>query len=210
MAFQLGNIAIKGLLVIVLLLIGLAIARLIRAAVVKILKTLKVDFLADRIELTGLLSKGNIKRTLSELIGDICYWFAILASVAVAINAIGLTVATDLLNRIILYIPNIIAAIFILILGILGATLLGNGAKTAAANAGVEQAHALGNIVKIIITVFTAIIALEQLAINMRLIEFTITIFVATLGLGTAIAFGLGCKDIAAEQMAGWLRKLKK
>ena len=207
---QLGRITIKALLVIILLLIGWSISKVLKTAVIRLLKTLKVDLLADRIELSNLLTAGGIKLSLSELIGTLCYWLGILITFVVAVNAIGLTVAADLLNRIILYIPNIIAAIFILVLGILGATLLGNTTKTAASNAGVAQAHMLGNVVKIIIVVFTVIMTLEQLTINTRILELVISISLITIGLAAALAFGLGCKDIAKDYLSEVLKKLKK
>ncbi|MDD5195146.1 MAG: hypothetical protein PHQ96_05700 [Candidatus Omnitrophica bacterium] len=210
MFFQLGRIGLKALLAAILLIIGLVLSKMLKTVVTRVLKTLKVDLLADRIELSEVLAKGGIKYSLSELIGTICYWLGILISFVVAVNAIGLTIAADLLNRVVLYIPNIIAAIFILILGILGATLLGNSTKTAAANAGVAQANLLGNVVKITIVIFTAIMTLEQLLINTRILELVLSIALATMGLATAIAFGLGCKDIAAQQLDEWIRKLKK
>jgi putative Mn2+ efflux pump MntP len=124
---------------------------------------------------------------------------ALLVTFVAAINAIGLTVAADLLNRIVLYIPNIIAAIFILILGMFVATLLSNIVRTAANNAGVAQSKLLGKVVEIAVAVFAIAITLEQLGIGAKVIELFITVILASIGLGLALAFGLGCKDIAAK-----------
>lgn len=96
---------------------------------------------------------------------------ALLVTFVVAINAIGLTVAADLLNRVILYVPNIIAAIFILILGMFVATLLKNIVQTAASNAGLAQAKLLAKVVEVTIIVFAIAITLEQLGIGARVIE---------------------------------------
>src|SRR5208283_3611247 len=100
------------------------ISKLIRTVVTKGLRAVKLDELSDRIELEALLEKGGISYSLSELIGIICYWLALLVTFMVAINSIGLTIAAELLNKVVLYIPNVIAAVFILILGMFIATLL--------------------------------------------------------------------------------------
>ena len=137
---QIGQFLVSILLVLVILVFGWIIACIIKGLVTKALRAVKLDMLSDRIELDALLEKGGITLSLSEIIGVICYWLALLVTFMVAINAVGLTIAADLLNKIVLYIPNVIAAIFILIVGMFVATLLRNIVTTAANNAGVAGA----------------------------------------------------------------------
>ncbi|MBU0709425.1 MAG: hypothetical protein KJ793_01805 [Candidatus Omnitrophica bacterium] len=207
---QIGKFLVNVLLVIIILIIGWIIARLIKAVVIKTLKAIKMDKLADRIELSNLLEKGGITHSFSELIGIICYWLALLVAFVVAINAAGLTIAADLLNKVILYIPNVIAAMFILILGMFIATLLKNIVQTAANNAGIPQGNLLSRVVEAIIVVFAVIVALEQLQIGIRITELTISIILGSLGLAVALAFGLGCRDIAAKYVDNFIDKMKK
>jgi len=207
---QVGQFLVNVLLVIVILIIGWIISKAIKALVVRVLKTVKLDTISDKIELKELLEKGGIKYALSDLIGVVCYWLALLVTFVVAINAVGLTIAADLLNRIVLYIPNIIAAIFILILGMFVATVLKNIVQTAANNAGLSQVKLLGRMVEIAAIVFAVAIALEQLNIGAKVIELMISIVLVSLGLGLALAFGLGCKDMAARFMSDVADKFKK
>lgn len=207
---QIGQFVINILLVLIILIIGWLIAKIIRTIVTKALRAIKLDELSDRIELEALLEKGGISYSLSELIGIICYWLALLVTFMVAINSIGLTIAADLLNKVVLYIPNVIAAIFILILGMFAATILKNIVLTAANNAGISQGKLLGKIVEVVIALFVIFIALEQLNIGIRITEMTLGIALGTIGLGLALAFGLGCKDIAGKFMDDFLDKLKK
>jgi hypothetical protein len=109
----------------------------------------------------------------------------------------------------VLYIPNVIAAIFILILGMFMATLLRNIVQTAANNAGLYQAKFLGKLVESAVIVFAVIITLEQLNIGARIIELTISVVLASFGLAMAIAFGLGCKELAGKFVAELLDKMK-
>jgi small-conductance mechanosensitive channel len=206
---QISQFLVNVLLVVIILIIGWVIAKIIRSLVTKLLRTVKLDQLSDRIDLDNMLAKGGINYSLSELIGVICYWLALLVTFVVAINAIGLTVAADLLNRIVLYVPNIIAAMFILILGMFVATLLSNIVKTAANNAGLSQSKILGKVVEVAVFIFAVVMALEQLGVAMKIVELVISIVLASLGLGAALAFGLGCKDIAGRYISDLAESLK-
>ena len=206
---QISQFLVNVLLVVIILIIGWIIAKIIKTLVTKLLRAIKLDQLSDRIDLDNILAKGGISYSLSELIGVICYWLALLITFVIAINAIGLTVAADILNRIVLYVPNIIAAVFILILGMFVATLLSSIVKTAANNAGVSQAKLLGKVVEVVVIIFAVAISLEQLGIAAKIIELTISIILASLGLSVALAFGLGCRDLAAKFISDLIENLK-
>jgi hypothetical protein len=207
---QISQFMVNALLVIIILLIGWLLSKVIRSVVSKTLKTAKLNELSSRIELDKLLSKGGITYTLSDLIGVICYWLGLLVTFMVAVNAVGLTIAADLLNKVVLYIPNVIAALFILILGMFVSTLLKNIVQTAANNAGLNQGKLLAQVVETVVIAFAIFVGLEQLQIGIRITELTISIILGSLGLGLALAFGLGCKDIAGKFVAELVEKLKK
>ncbi|MCX7926715.1 MAG: hypothetical protein N2606_01030 [Candidatus Omnitrophica bacterium] len=209
LALQIGQFFILILWAIIILLVGWIIAKVIKSLVTKLLKTCKVDELSERIDLDDVLAKGGIPYTFSELMGIVFYWLTLLVTIVVAINAVGLTVAADLLSRVILYIPNIIAAVFILIFGMFIATLLRNIVQTAATNAGINEAKLLAKIVEVCIVVFTVMIALEQLGIAPRIIELVVGIVLGSLGLAFAIAFGFGCQEQAREFLVNLIEKLK-
>ena len=208
---QVGQFVVSLLLVFVLLTLGWLISTvIIKLGITKLLKLMKVDDLAHRIELDAVLAKGGIKASLSDLIGGICYWLAILVTFVVTLNAVGLTVAAELLQKVVLFVPNIIAAIFILIVGMFAAVILRNIVRTAANNAGISQANLVSNFAEVVVTIFAVAIALEQLQIGARIVELTIGIILGSLGLGFALAFGLGCKDIVGKSVNDFLNRLTK
>jgi len=207
---QIGQFVVNILLVIIILIIGWVLSKIVRAVVTKGLRAIKLDDLSDRIELETLLEKVGIAYSLSELIGIVCYWLGILVTFMVAINAVGLTIAGDLLNRIVLYIPNVISAVFILILGMFTAAILKNIVLTAANNAGLSQSKILSKVCEVVVVAFAIFVALEQLKIGIRITQLTLSIVLASLGLGLALAFGLGCKDLAGKFMGEFLDKMKK
>ena len=207
---QISQFLVNVLLVIIILLIGWLVSKVIRSVVSKTLKTARINELSSRIELDKLLGKGGITYNLSDLIGAICYWLGLLVTFMVAVNSIGLTIAADLLNKVVLYIPNVIAALFILILGMFVSTLLKNIVQTVASNAGLNQSKLLAQVVESVVIAFAIFVGLEQLQIGIRITELTISIVLGSLGLGLALAFGLGCKDIAGKFVAELTDKLKK
>ena len=207
---QISQFMVNALLVIIILIIGWLLSRVIRSIVSKALKTAKINELSSRIELDKLLSKGGVTYPLSDLVGVLCYWLGLLLTFMVAVNAVGLTIAADLLNKVVLYIPNVIAALFILILGMFASTLLKNIVQTAANNAGLSQGKLLAQVVETVVIAFAVFVGLEQLRIGIRITELTIAIVLGSLGLGLALAFGLGCKDIAGKFVAELTEKLKK
>jgi len=207
---QISQFIINVLLVVIILLIGWLVSKVIKAVVAKTLQAIKINELSSRIELDKLLGKGGITYSLSDLIAVICYWLGLLITFMVAVNAIGLTVAADLLNKVLLYIPNVVAAIFILILGMFVSTLLKNIVQTVANNAGLDQSKLLAQVVETVVIVFVVFVALEQLQIGIRITQLTIAIVLGSFGLGLALAFGLGCKEIAGKFVADLTEKLKK
>lgn len=195
---------------IVILVIGWIVAKFVEAIVVRALKAARLDVVSDKAGIANMLAQGDIKWTLSELVGVIIYWIIMLSILAAALNVLNLTVAGDLLSRLVAYIPNIIVAIFVLVLGAFLASLLSGIVRTTASNAGLGNAKLLAKITQAILVIFAVIIAIEQLNIATAFIAFAVNIILASAGLGLALAFGLGCKDIAAKAMSDLLNKVKK
>ena len=207
---QISQFVINALLVIIILIIGWLLSKALKTIVSRALNLIKINEISSKIELDKLLAKGGITYSLSDLIGVICYWLGLLITVMVAVNAVGLTVAADLLNQVVLYIPNVVAALFILILGMFASTVLKNIVLTASSNAGLNQGKLLSQVVETIVIVFVVFVALEQLKIGIRITELTLGIILGSIGLGLALAFGLGCRDIAGKFVAELVEKLKK
>ena len=198
----------KLVLVFLVILIGWIIAKVLEGLVIKALKMVKFEMVSEKSGIAAFLAKGSVKRTLSDLIGALVYWLLVLITFVIALNALNLGVAADLLDRIVLYIPVVIVSIFILVLGIFFATLAGSMVRTSAANAGVAIANGLGRITQIIIVVFATAMALNNLNISAAIVQLTLTIILGSLGLGLALAIGLGCKDIVGRYANDWINKL--
>lgn len=192
---------------LLVLLVGGLIAKFIEQLLVRVLKAVTLDKIADQIQLSNLLSRGGIRRKLSELIGAIVYWIVILAFVMTALNALNLTVAAELFQHIVSFLPNVVAAVFILIVGVFAAAFLATTVRTAASNSGVTQAVLLGQAVQTVVVVFTVVAALQQLRI--QFVGEVFLIILAGISLGCGLAFGLGCKDLAGRWVSSLVDQLQ-
>ena len=195
---------------ILILVIGWMIAKLLEGIVVRVLKAVRLDVASDKAGVSNILAQGDIKLTLSELLGAIVYWLLVLVIIATALNALNLTVAASLISRLVEYVPNIIGAIFVLVLGSFLANFVASIVRTSASNAGIERAKLLGQITQTAVITFAIIIAIEQLNIATALIALAVNVILASIGIGIALAFGLGCKDIAGKFVSDLINKLKK
>lgn len=210
MLVQVGGFVSALCAIVLILVVGWIIAKIIRNIVIRILDVLRIDSYAERVGVDKILSKGGVKHSIAELIGFLSYWVVMLISVVIAISVLNVNQqAAGLLNTIVLYIPRVISAIFILILGMFFASFVNTAVQTASANAGLEQSNLLGRLSQAIIIIFTADVTLKQIQIDIQAVENSMLIILSSIGLGLALAFGLGCKEIAAKATQEFLDKLK-
>lgn len=195
---------------IVILVIGWLVAKLIEAVIVRVLKAIRLDAASDKAGVSNVLAQGEIRLTVSELIGAVVYWIIILVVIATALGTLSLTVAADMVQRLIEYVPNILGAIFILIVGSFVADFVSTIVRTTAGNAGLKKASMLAKLTKTVLVIFAVVIAIEQLKIASTLIVLAVNIVLISIGIGIALAFGLGCKDIAGKFVQDVINDMKK
>jgi hypothetical protein len=195
---------------IIIFVVGWIVARLIRLAVEKVLKLVRFDKATEKTGVQEFLKKGDIVKAPSEIIGTLAYWFIMILVIIASLDALGLPIVSDLLNSIFLYIPNVVAAIIVLILGFLVGNLLSAVVRTAASNAGLKNADGLGAIALYAIVFFSAAIAMIQLGIGEEIVTAAFGIVFGATALALALAFGLGGRDVAADYLKQWLEQKKR
>jgi hypothetical protein len=194
---------------IIIFVVGWIIARLVRLAVEKLLKLVRFDTATEKTGVNKFLKKGEIVKAPSEIVGTLVYWFIMILVLIASLDALGLPIVSDMLNSIFLYIPNVVAAIIVLVLGVLMGSLLAAVVRTAASNAGLKNAEGLGKISLYAIVVFVAAIALIQLGIGEEIVVSAFGLVFGAAALALALAFGLGGRDVAADYLKRWLQEKK-
>ncbi|MBF0331539.1 MAG: hypothetical protein HQL17_06345 [Candidatus Omnitrophica bacterium] len=183
----------------IILLIGWIIAKTIASVVQQVLERLKFNELSAQIGLTDILNKGGLSLSPAALLSSFVYWVLFIVVLATTMQAIGLEVAAKLLERVMGYVPNVVSAVFVVVVGMFLANLVTGIVKAAANNAKLARAELLASIAKGGILIFTAVSALEQLNIATFFVTTTFQIFFAAVCLALALAFGIGGKDLAAR-----------
>jgi hypothetical protein len=193
---------------VVVLVVGLILASLLSKLVYELLKLTKVDVLIEKTGITKEMKKHGIKFSLSGLLAGVIKWFIIIAVLIVIADILNIPQITEFLERIVLYIPNVLVAIVILAIGL----ILGKAAFTVtdsslkAAKIDKHQAHTVAALAKWSLIVFALLAALTQLNIASELIQILFTGIIVMLALAGGLAFGLGGKEKAAK----WLDSLHK
>lgn len=178
---------------------GLIIAVVLCRVVIKLVYLLHIDDLATRFELKQTFDRVGIRLNIAEFFGWIIKWFFIIVALVAATDILGWDQVTDYLKQVVLYIPNVIISVIILLAGILLANFVRNIVKSAVEAAKLTSADFLSGIAKWAILVFSLMAALVQLQIAPDLISVLFTGLVAMLALAGGLAFGLGGKDHAAR-----------
>jgi hypothetical protein len=194
---------------IIIFIVGWIVARLVKLGVVKLLTLVRFDKATEKGGVNEFLKKGDIAKSPSEIIGTLVYWFIMILVIIASLDALGLPIVSDILNSIFLYIPNVVAAIIVLILGFLVGNLLAAVVRTAASNAGFKAADSMGKLALYAIVIFSVAIALTQLDIGEDIIAAAFIIAFGAFALALALAFGLGGRDAAADYLKRWLEEKK-
>lgn len=192
---------------ILILLVGWIIAKVLSGLVQRGLEAVKFNHFSIKIGMADLLNKGNVSLSPAALIAALVYWGLMIVVFAIVVDALGLRVAAQLLERISSYIPSVASAVFVAIVGMFLANLVSGVIKAAAANANLPRAELLGSIAKGAILLFTTVIVLEELNIAGLFVTTTFHVFFAALCLALALAFGLGGKDLAAKILWDFFNK---
>ena len=196
-----GDFLPNILAAILILLVGWIVAKVLRAAVGRGLRLVKFPVLADKAGIDGFLEKGGVKRTSTDLLAMLVYWLVMLIVLVMAVNALGLEEASHLLERILLYIPNVIAAVIVLAVGLYAANFFGALVRTAAANAGIEEAGFVAALSRYALIIFTFAIALEQLKIGQEIVVNGFLMLFGAASLAAALAFGLGGRELVGRYL---------
>jgi len=194
---------------IIIFVVGWIIARFVKLGVEKLLKLVRFDKATEKTGVREFLKKGDIVKAPSEIIGSLVYWFIMILVIIASMDAVGLPIVSGLLNSIFLYIPNVVAAIIVLLLGFLLGNLLSAVVRTAASNAGLKNAEGLGKLALYAIVFFSGAIALIQLGIGEDIVVSAFGFVFGAAALALALAFGLGGRDVAAEYLKQWLEEKK-
>ena len=191
---------------IVVFLVGWLIAELLGKLAYHVVKILHVDNALGRVGFRQAWERSGFKLNTPMLFYELVKWFFVAVFLMAATNILGLGQVSEFLRTVVFYLPNVIVAMVILLIGILVAKFLEGLVKASVKAAGLMSANFLGALTKWAVFTFSLLIALAQLKVADDIIKIVITGLIAAGALAMGLAFGLGGVK-HAEQMIGDLRR---
>ena len=202
---QVGEFLPRVLLALVVLVAGWLLAKAVRFAIVKTLRAFNFNVVTEKAGVDKFLQQGGRDIDTTNVLGLLFYWLVILAAMMVAFNSMGLTYVTELIGRVVLFVPKVMVAVLVLAFGAYFARFIGTALTTYCKNIGAAGAEALGAFAFYAIVIFVILIALDQLGLG-DIVRETFLIILSAVALALALAFGIGGRKRAAEILEQWTR----
>lgn len=199
----------KVVVAIILIALGWAVAKGIEALLRFLLSRLKLDKLLTKAGLDKTLHRLGIRQELDVFLPKLCYFLTLLVLAKTAADALGLTAISQAIQALFDYLPNIVAALLLMIVGGAIAQFASDTIARASESAGIDFAPALGKFVSGIIIFVVAMMAVAQLKIETAMIRIVTSFVLGGAALAFGLAFGLGTRGVVHQLAAGfYLRKV--
>lgn len=188
----------------VVVLLGWLVAKALRFGTLKALRALNFHVLTDRAGVDAFLQQGGTERDTTDLIGWLVYGLVLLGAIIVASNGLGLAQVTELLGRVLLFLPRVLVALLVLVFGLYFARFVGQSVLAWCRSMAIGDADVLSRIAQYAIVTFVLLIAIDHLDIGGGLVQQTFLILLTGVVLALALAFGIGGRDRAAALLERW------
>lgn len=201
---NLGSYLPKFIGGLIVLIIGLAIATLLKEVVLRFFRFLKVERWFGGVGewFEGLKNGAAGKRAVwPEILAELVKWAVIILFLIPAVEAWGLPRVTEILNQILLYLPNVFVAVVVGFVGLGIANLIFEIVKSATRDMGSSSSALLANVARYALIFFVSLVVLDQLGVAADLIRILFTGIIAMIALAGGISFGLGGQNTAKVWM---------
>jgi hypothetical protein len=192
---------------VVILIIGWLISGVLATAVAALLRAVRFNDLSQRSGLTGFVQNMGVRTDAAGVLANIVKWFVRLIVLVVAFDALGLPAVSSVLQQFLLWIPNLVVAMVILVIAGLAANALGDLIRGSTAQAGFNNPDLVATITRVAVWSFGIVVAVNQIGIAQELVNTLFMGFIGALALAAGLAFGLGGRDTAGQIVDGWYRR---
>jgi small-conductance mechanosensitive channel len=194
----------RVLAAVVVLVLGYFIARLVARAITLLCERAGLQRAAERSGLWESMSHMNIRRNVPAILGTIVFWGLMLVFLMAGFNILKITTVSDALSSVVAYIPNLLVATVMVVVGLLVAGFLRGVIATSADRVGISYAEHLANGCYYVMALMVFMAAFDELHIQFALLNYAILIVFGGLALGFGLALGLGGRDTMAGILAGY------
>ncbi|HKT12075.1 MAG TPA: hypothetical protein VJW77_09660 [Terriglobia bacterium] len=188
----------RVLSMVVIIVAGFVVALVLKVIVRRIFGIASFRKYCDSAGLTNMMRKAALPPPV-ELLGQIVFWVVWIVFIVLGVDALGISALREQISRFFTFLPQIFVAMVVLFIGLLIANFLSRATLLAATNANYRSARVLASLVRLVIIIFFVTMALEQIGLGRRVVLIAFSIAFGALMLGSAIAFGLGGRDVARQ-----------
>ena len=189
---------------ILILILGWIVAGFIAGLVERGLKAVGFERAAQSTGVAGFIQQAGSGWTASKIVAEIVKWFIRLIAIQAAASILGMEQISSAINAVLLWLPNLVVAMAIIVVAALIANFVAGVVRGAAAEMGFASPDLLANIARYAIIVFAAVAAIDQLGIAPTVVNALFIGSVAAVALAVGLSFGLGGRDVAARITEGW------
>ena len=169
-----------------------------------LLVRLRFDSLLKQAGIDRMLQRLGIRQSLNLLLPRLTYYLLLLLFARTAADVLGLVAVSDVIGALFSYLPNVVAAVLLVVVGSAVGQFAGDTVRRAAEESGIEFARSLGSIVSGVILFVVGIMAIGQLRIDTDMVRIFTICTLSGLALAFGLSFGLGTRDITRNVMAGF------
>lgn len=187
----------------VILAIGYVVSAVLRRLSGGTLRRMGLDEATRRIGVRSNLDRAGIRSNVSDIIGTLVFWLFMLTFVISAAETMGLRDVSRTIDAFVRYLPNVIGAGVIVVVGLAIAHFVRGVVRSATSSLGLDYARGLSNLAYGVLVVVIASLAVGQLRINTALLDRLVEILLIASGGALGLALGLGTRDIAKQIVAG-------
>ena len=188
---------------LVILVIGYFIAKLIGGIVSRALGRAGLDRTVQTGPGGSFVSK--VTASPSRLIGTIAFWALFLGALSLAVSVLGINALSAFVGEVFAYLPNVLAAVLIFLVA--GAVAAGVATLVAKTMGDTGLGKIVGTAAPVLVMAIAGFMILEQLEIAPEIVRITYAAILGAIALGSALAFGLGGRDVAARMLEGAYEK---
>lgn len=193
---------------IVVFVVGWIIAVLLGKVAYHIIRVLHIDAALSRVGFRRAWERSGFRLDTPKFFYELVKWFFIVVFLMAATNIMGLDQVTEFLRTVVVYLPNVIVAALILLIGILVSKFLEDLVRASVKAAGLVSGNFLGAITKWSVFIFSFLIALDRLQVAGDIIKIVVTGLIAAGALATGLAFGLGGAKHTEEALANLKKRI--
>ena len=192
---------------LIVLILGWILAGFIAGLVERGLKAVGFERAADSTGISGFVKRSGSDWTVSRIVAEIIKWFIRLIAIQAAASILGMSQISEIINSILLWIPNLVVALAIIVIGALIANFVAGLVRGATSQMGFANPDLLSAIARYAIIVFAVVAAVDQLGIAETIVNSLFIGAVAAVALALGLAFGLGGQQTAGQITQGWYER---